>query len=69
MVELFAMEYMTALGMTMVLLFLDSKYPRWVTALAVYVVMVLVMGAVAVLYCTAGLAVTVRASRLASALS
>ena len=48
MVELFAMEYMTALGMTMVLLFLDSKYPRWVTALAVYVVMVLVMGVVAV---------------------
>lgn len=64
MVELFAMEYMTALGMTMVLLFLDSKYPRWVTALAVYVVMVLVMGAVAVLYCTAGLAVTVRAYTL-----
>lgn len=64
MVELFAMEYMTALGMTMVLLFLDSKYPRWVTALAVYVVMVLVMGVVAVLYCTAGLAVTVRAYTL-----
>lgn len=32
--------------------------------MAVYVVMVLVMGAVAVLYCTAGLAVTVRAYTL-----
>ena len=28
MVELFIMEYLTALGMTMVLLFLDSRYSR-----------------------------------------
>ena len=28
MIELFIMEYLTALGMTMVLLFLDSRYSR-----------------------------------------
>lgn len=50
MVELFAMEYLTALGMTILLLFLDSRYSRRYTILMVCSTMVLVMAAVAVLY-------------------
>lgn len=50
MVELFAMEYLTALGMTILLLFLDSRYSRRYTIFMVCSTMVLVMAAVAVLY-------------------
>ena len=49
-VELFSLEYMTALGMTMLLLFLDSRYSRRLTALTVGGVALLVMAAVAALY-------------------
>lgn len=58
MVELFAMEYLTALGMTMVLLFLDSRYSRRSTILIVYGTALLVMAAVASIYCIAGLKTT-----------
>ena len=60
MVGLFAMEYMTVLGMTMVFLFLDSRYPRWVTILSVCGVTVLAMGAVAALYRGTGIETTMR---------
>ena len=60
MVELFAMEYMTALGMTMVLLFLDSRYSPRRTIGAVCGTMVLVMAAVAAIYQAAGLEITLR---------
>ena len=60
MVELFVMEYMTALGMTMVLLFLDSRYSRRRTILTVYGTIVLVMATVAVLYRVAGIETTVK---------
>ena len=60
MVELFALEYMTALGMTMVLLFLDSRYSRRRTILTVCGAIVLVMTAVAAIYCTAGSETTIR---------
>ncbi len=60
MVELFVMEYMTALGMTMVLLFLDSRYSRRRTILTVYGTIVLVMATVAILYRVAGLETTVK---------
>lgn len=60
MVELFIMEYLTALGMTMVLLFLDSRYSRWRTILTVYGTVVLVMAAVAALYRVAGIEATIR---------
>ena len=60
MVELFAMEYMTALGMTMVLLFLDSRYSPRRTIGAVCGTMVLVMAAVAAIYQAAGLETTLR---------
>ena len=58
MLEFIMVEYMTALGMTMVLLFLDSKYSRRRTVLAVYGTMVLVMAAVAVVYLTDGIRIT-----------
>lgn len=54
MVELFIMEYFTALGMTMVLLFLDSRYSRRRTILTVYSTMILVMAAVAAIYRVGG---------------
>ena len=60
MVELFIMEYLTALGMTMVLLFLDSRYSRRRTILTVYGTVVLVMAAVAALYRVAGMEATIR---------
>ena len=60
MVELFIMEYLTALGMTMVLLFLDSRYSRRRTILTVYGTVVLVMAAVAALYRVAGIEATIR---------
>ena len=52
------MEYMTVLGMNMVLLFLDSRYSRRRTVLAVYSTMFAAMIAVAVVYRTAGLKAT-----------
>ena len=60
MVELFVMEYMTALGMTMVLLFLDSRYSPRRTILTVCGAIVLVMTLVAALYQIAGMEVTVK---------
>lgn len=60
MVYLFAMEYMTVLGMTMVLLFLDSRYSRRRTILTVYGTVVLVMAAVAAIYRAAGIETTIR---------
>jgi len=60
MVDLFMMEYLTALGMTMVLLFLDSRYSRLRTILMVYGTVVLVMVAVAAIYQIAGLETTLR---------
>ena len=60
MVELFIMEYLTALGMTMVLLFLDSRYSRRRTILTVCGTVVLVMAAVAALYRVAGIEATIR---------
>ena len=60
MVELFIMEYLTALGMTMVLLFLDSRYSRRRTILTVCGTVVLVMAAVAALYQVAGIEGTIR---------
>lgn len=60
MVELFIMEYMTALGMTMVLLFLDSRYSRRCTVLTVYGTVVLVMVAVAAIYRVAGIEATIK---------
>ena len=54
MIELFIIEYLTALGMTMVLLFLDSRYSRRRTITTVYGVTVLVMAAIAVIYRLAG---------------
>ena len=60
MVELFIMEYLTALGMTMVLLFLDSRYSRRRTILTVYGTVVLVMVALAAIYRVTGLETTLR---------
>ena len=50
MVELFMMEYLTVLGMTMVLLFLDSRYSRRRTIFIVFIVTILLLAAVAALY-------------------
>ena len=58
MIEFGMMEYMTVLGMNMVLLFLDSRYSRRRTVLAVYSTMFAAMIAVAVVYRTAGLKAT-----------
>ena len=60
MVELLMMEYLTALGMTMVLLFLDSRYSRRRTILMVYGTVVLVMVALAAIYRAVGLETTLR---------
>ena len=60
MVELFIMEYMTVLGMTMVLLFLDSRSSRWRTILTVYGAVVLVMVAIAALYRAVGIEATIK---------
>ena len=65
-VELFSLEYMTALGMTMLLLFLDSRCSRRLTALTVGGAALLVMAAVAALYLTAGLDTAVRVYTLAA---
>ena len=60
MVELFMMEYLTVLGMTMVLLFLDSRYSRRRTIFVACGVIVLVMAAVAVIYREIGAEATIR---------
>ena len=60
MVELLMMEYLTALGMTMVFLFLDSRYSRRRTILMVYGTVVLVMTLLAAIYRVAGLETTLR---------
>lgn len=60
MVELFGLEYLTVLGTTMVLLFLDSRHSRRRTVSAICFVMVLAMAAVAALYRTVGLEATLR---------
>ena len=60
MVELFGLEYLTALGTIMVLLFLDSRHSPRRTILTICGVMVLVMAAVAALYRTVGLEVTLQ---------
>ncbi len=60
MVEFFAMEYMTALGMTMVLLFMDSRYTQRRTVLTVCGAIVLLMAAIAAIYLTAGFEITIR---------
>ena len=60
MVELFMMEYLTALGMTMVLLFLDSRYSPRRTVLTVCGAIVLVMAGVAAFYRVFGPETTLR---------
>ena len=60
MVELFSMECMTVLGMTMLLLFLDSWYSPARTASIVYAVMVLDMIAIAAIYRALGAMATIR---------
>ena len=60
MIELFVMEYMTVLGMTMVLLFLDSQYSRLRTILIVCSTMILIMAAVAAMYWIAGIETTIQ---------
>ena len=60
MVELFAVEYMTLLGMTMVLLFMDSRYSRRRTVALLYGVTALVMAALAAIYLTVGEEAVVR---------
>lgn len=60
MVELFMMEYLTALGMTMVLLFLDSRYSPRRTTLTVCGAIVVVMAAVAGVYRVFGPEATLR---------
>ena len=60
MVELFMVEYLTALGMTMVLLFLYSRYSRRGTIIAVYGTTALVMAVVAAIYRLAGPEITLR---------
>lgn len=60
MLELFVIEYMTVLGMTMLLLFLDSRYPKRWTVLAVYGTTVPIMAAVAVIYRLTDLKTTIQ---------
>ena len=60
MIPLFALEYMTVLGMTMVLLFMDSRYSRRRTVVLLYSVTALVMAALAAIYLTAGEETAVR---------
>lgn len=54
MVKLFNIEFLTALGMTMVLLFIDSKYSLHRTIVTVYSATALIMVAVALIYYIAG---------------
>ena len=54
------MEYLTALGMIMVLLFLDSRYSRRRTILTVCITIILVMAEIAIIYWIAGPEITLR---------
>ena len=65
MVELCVLLYMTVLGMTMVLLFVDSRLSRRKTVLAVYGTTVLVMAALILIYCVWGVETAVRLYSLA----
>ena len=58
--ELFAMEYATALGMTMLLLFVDSRFSRRITILTVCTAALIMMAAVALLYRLLGMETTLR---------
>lgn len=60
MVELFMIEYMTVLGMTMVLLFLDSRYSKKCTILTTCATMALVVIVVAGAYLTIGAEMTLK---------
>ena len=60
MVELGIMLYMTVLGMTMVLLFVDSRLSRRKTALAVYGTTILVMAALVLICCAWGVETAMR---------
>ena len=60
MAELFALEYMTVLGMTMVLIFMDSRYSRRRTVVLLYGTTAMVMAALAAIYLTAGEETVVR---------
>lgn len=55
MLDLYVMLYMTVLGTTMVLLFMDSRFPQWVSALAVYGTTALLIAAVIFLYDACGI--------------
>lgn len=54
MVTLFMLEYMTVLGITMMLLFLDNRYSRRLSILVSYGTALVLMAAIAAIYCTAG---------------
>lgn len=58
--SLIAIEYLTVLGITMVLLFMDSRYSLRCTLAATGCTILLVMAAVAFLYCVCGVAFTLR---------
>ena len=60
MAELFALEFMTVLGMTMVLLFMDSRFSRRRTVILLYSITALVMTVLAAIYLTAGEETVVR---------
>lgn len=60
MVALGILLYMTVLGMTMVLLFVDSRLSRRQTALAVYGTTILLMAALILIYCAFGTKTTVQ---------
>lgn len=60
MILLFAMEYMTLLGMLMVMMFLDRKYSQRTTVAVVCCAIVLVMAAVAGIFFIAGISTTVK---------
>ena len=59
-VSLWIMLYFTVLGTTMVLLFTESRFPRWQTILIAYTLMALQMGAEAMVYHVFGLEALVR---------
>ena len=60
MIELFMIECMTVLGMTMILLFLDSRYSWRCTILTVYGTMVIVMVAIVAIYRVTDIETTLR---------
>ena len=64
MVTLFMLEYMTVLGITMMLLFLDNRYSRRLSILVSYGTALVLMAAIAAIYCTAGTEVAMRSYSL-----